>query len=657
MSYSEEHSHEAISLYEEASSQLSTSKSASSTSIDSSELKRSLTILYKRRIFQSDSKSVSSETIQKAVSMYSEQFAETKKSYGYSHEQTQSSLREMSMLYVRQQKSESAVKELTTAVSEIVTKEQSSQKMYESATSIVQTFQVAGLMTQCSQLIEDLHYQLITRQKTSKSTLSRTSISQEASSSSLFFLAVMEYQTRKDHTITLSEIMSSIKAQWILFGNYKHLVDNKAGLDKLLLAAAPLRYQLKYWNRQSILQNVDDQAVKMFIEREASGIQLLSKDASSRHFIVGILDHIGNRKNVDFVRAVIIASNNTLKRLVDNNQFKEAHDVAKMAFKYAQYRKGYKGPQAISRGFTLASYLDGRGENRCPEPELRKQLLVLSNEIIKDILKICREEKINLVHVQVSELNELIALLGEQKDYETLEKLLNDLWSTREAQRNWLPEVLLNLGRRLICARFLAGHQIKSIRLCEDIAYNLRRVNGIKHHATLDTYELLAQLYTRTGQYYQAEAASDKSSANHAAEYFKKAIIVHEDVLRLLLQDTTGGEVGGDDDDDTAAAILAEHGIKTDKVDDAESSLTDAKRTELVKRHLHLLKLSYQRLGSWPKSYNNYEKLNADLFRAFSDQLKGVEGVEKWQAKSFGSGKAESNDGVFVGNTHWEILV
>lgn len=85
--------------------------------------------------------------------------------------------------------------------------------------------------------------------------------------------------------------------------------------------------------------------------------------------------------------------------------------------------------------------------------------------------------------------------------------------------------------------------------------------------------------------------------------------------------------------------------------------MNDATRSRLVKEHLHLLKLAYQRLGQWPKQYAVYEKLNADLFKVFPSELKGSEGVEKWQAKGFGSGKAESNDGVFRGNSSWEILV
>lgn len=327
-----------------------------------------------------------------------------------------------------------------------------------------------------------------------------------------------------------------------------------------------------------------------------------------------------------------------------------------MAFSYAQYRNGYRGTRAVARGFGLASQLDGRGENRCPDPELRKKLLQLSNNIIKDIMKICREQKINFAQVQLTELNELIALLGEQKDYDTLESLLNELWNTREAQRAWPADILLNLGRRLICARYLAGRQIKAIRLCEDIAYNMKRVHGIKHRATLETYDLLAQLYTTTGQNYQREVSKDSTAAGLAADHFKKAILVHEDVLRWLLSDSTGGAAGADDDDDdTAASILAEHGVHHE-AEQAESSLSDSQRSELIKHHLHLLKLSYQRLGSWPKPYASYERLNADLFKAFGENLKGVEGVEKWQAKGFGGGKAESNEGTFGGSSSWEIL-
>ncbi|EME77291.1 uncharacterized protein MYCFIDRAFT_60116 [Pseudocercospora fijiensis CIRAD86] len=654
---SEAHMDECISLYEEAAAAASASKSSSSSSSRDVDVTQALTSLYQKRIFQSGSASASSETIARASTVYQEQLQQHKRQYTYAHDDTLGSLRALAMLYVRQQKTELAVKELHFAAVDIVQHEESSEKMYQSATSLAHAYRAAGLTAQGTQLMEELHYQLVTREKRSTSSFSVVDSAQSA----IFFLAVMQHQLGNDRSRTLSEIMSRVTAESIAYANFKQLVKSKASLDKLLLAAAPLRHLLRVCHHAHLIPSVDSPCVDIFVAREAANVSLLSKH-SPRLFIVGILDHIANRKCLDFVRSVILSTTKTVQHLVDNNKFADAHDVAKMSFLYAQFRKGYSGPKGISRGFELASYLDGRGENRCPDAELRKKLLALSNQIVKDILNICREQQINLAQVSLTELNELIALLGEQQDYETLEELLNTLWNTREAQRSWPSDVLLNLGRCLICARYLAGYQIKAVRLAEDIAYNLRRVNGIKHSSTIEAYGLLAELYSSVGNHYQKEAGNgDKAAGPLAAEHFKKAMIVHEDTLRWLLSDTTGGEVGGDaDDDDTAATILAEHGVHVNAEHSghghATGNIDDAKRTQLVQKHMRLLKLAYQRVGQWPKQYAVYEKLNAELFKVFPEALKGYEGVEKWQVKGFGSGKAESNEGQFKGSAHWEIL-
>jgi hypothetical protein len=282
-----------------------------------------------------------------------------------------------------------------------------------------------------------------------------------------------------------------------------------------------------------------------------------------------------------------------------------------------------------------------------------KKVLQLSNRIVKEILTICKDQQINLAQVQLSELNELIALLGEQADYETLEWLLTSLWNTREAQRTWPADALLNLGQRLVCARYLAGHPIKAIRLCEDISYNLRRAHGISHPATLEAFQILSQLYTSAGQSFQKNAASDKSAAAIAADYFKKAVVVEEDILRWFVSEGSGNN---DDEDDTAAAILAEHGVALSGPEN-ESEEQTVDRSVEVKTHLHLLKLAFQRYGQWPKAYPVYEQLNADVFAQYGGALKGAEGVEKWTSKGFGNGKAESNEGAFTAPAQWDILL
>ncbi|RMY02353.1 hypothetical protein D0868_08011 [Hortaea werneckii] len=646
---SSKHEEEALSYYEEAHK--ATSSSDSSSKEESSELKHTMAKMYKRRI--TSSSSASSETVARAASVYQEQLAESRSQYGYAHQSTLTNLREFAMLQVRQQKTEVAMRELQTAVTEINTKSMSDEKMLESAQSIAQTYQMCQKQQECVKLIQELHRQLIAKEKLKNSKFSFDLTS--CSSASLVFLAGLEYNIRTDTSLTFSEILSDIIAENVYFEQFRRVMKQRSGLDKIVMAAAPLRYFLIRRNRKDMAQSLEEQIVQLFIQRDTADLTLLSQD-SPRIFILGILDHLGARKTVNFVRAVILASNKSLASLIDNNKFAEAYDVANIAFIYAQYHKGYHGPKAISRGFELASYLDGRGENRCPDENLRKKLLQLSNSIIKEILKICQEQKINMAQVQLGELNQLIGLLGEQGDYETLESLLSTLWNTRDAQRSWPSQVLLNLGRRLICSRYLAGHPIKAIRLCEDIAYNLRRVHGARHPVTLETYALLAQLYTSAAQQYQKSAEKDKSSASIATDYFKKAIFVHEDVLRWLVGGSSEGAEEDDDDEDTAATILKENGVSIDEDNDGQADEAGVDRATLVKDHLGLLKLAYQRLGNWPKNYAVYERLNADVFKVFGGQLQGVEGVEKWQSKGFGAGKAESQSGLFEGVSDWEIL-
>lgn len=191
----------------------------------------------------------------------------------------------------------------------------------------------------------------------------------------------------------------------------------------------------------------------------------------------------------------------------------------------------------------------------------------------------------------------------------------------------------------------------------------MRRVYGIRHPATLDTFHLLAQLYTSVGNRYQkAAGAGDKAAPTLAQQYFRKAMLVHEDLLRNLVYEGTA-EDDDEDDFDSTEAILSRYGgsengstVAGDMDQSGELAGSQSlDKGSFVKDHLRLMKLAHQRYGGWPKSYGEYERLNADLFRRFGGDLKGVEGVEKWNTKAFGSGKAESSEGAFEGCKAWEF--
>ncbi|KAF2866793.1 hypothetical protein BDV95DRAFT_504119 [Massariosphaeria phaeospora] len=647
---SEEHLSQAIALYEEASKSKTTT-----TRTTVSDMRQALSSLYVRQLRSQSSSNYKSETIQRAMSMTQEQLTESISKYGYSHESSLASLKELAVLYHRQQKTDVAVKSLTTAAADIVTKETSSQKQIESAAALSSSFLAIQQSSAAHSLVEELHRQIIAKdaRSASKWSFDLTKTSRTA----LAFLASLQYNLRSDFSVTFAEIMSDLTMEYIYFEQFRTTLQNNESVKNILLAAAPLRYFLRRNKQADMVTVVEEQAVGLFAKRDAADLNTLSKE-SPRIFIIGILDYLGNGRNKNFDRSVILASNESVTKLTKEKKFAEAYDLANLGFLYASKYDGYNGPRSISLGFKLASVLVGRDSEKTTDAPLRKKTLQLSNRIVKKILEISKKLDINFAQVQLYELSHLSGLLGEQQDYETLEWLLKTLWSTRDAQRSWPAEVLLNLGRRLICARFLAGHSIKAIRLCEDIAYNMRRAHGPRSPATIETYELLAQLYTSTAQSYQAKASSEKTGPL-AQEYFRKAVGVHEDILRLVVHEHGSGS-GDDSDDelDTAAYLLAKEGVSVGSQDGKQTDSLDqgsVDRSAVALRHLHLLKLAYQRLGGWPKPYHEYEQLNAYLFREFGSdpKWKGVQGTETWDAKTFGSGKAESQDGAFTVIADW----
>lgn len=201
---SEEHASEAIALYEAVSQ----SSKTVTTRTSHAEINQALSSLYVRQLQSSSSSSLKSETVQRALSMSESQFQESTRSYGYSHETSLTRLRELSSLYTRQQKTDVAVKQISTAVSEIITKEKSSQKQIESAASIASTFRSIEQTSTAHSLVQELHRQICAKDTryASKWSFDLTKVDR----TSLAFLASLQYNLRKDLSITFAEIMADL---------------------------------------------------------------------------------------------------------------------------------------------------------------------------------------------------------------------------------------------------------------------------------------------------------------------------------------------------------------------------------------------------------------------------------------------------------------
>lgn len=193
--------------------------------------------------------------------------------------------------------------------------------------------------------------------------------------------------------------------------------------------------------------------------------------------------------------------------------------------------EGLDYPTEITLGFQLALLMAGRGKAKYKPSDaaVQKSMLELSQQILHEVCEICKKSKISLIHCDIAELNQLITLVGEQKDYVRLHWLLLLLWKSREDQSSWSQAVVLSLGKRLVEVEVILGHYSQAIRLCEDIVYNVRRVHEIRHPNALAFQRLLGQLYTSLALHHQGQTSTgDSAQKKRATELarinFKKAV-------------------------------------------------------------------------------------------------------------------------------------
>ncbi|KAF4955421.1 hypothetical protein FSARC_11853 [Fusarium sarcochroum] len=127
------------------------------------------------------------------------------------------------------------------------------------------------------------------------------------------------------------------------------------------------------------------------------------------------------------------------------------------------------------------------------------ELQQISSEILVEVLKVGRLD-IDFGTIPFGQLNVIIRLLGERKNFSMLERILQYLWDTRMS-RNWSGAATVATGRRLCEVKFAAGHQAAAMNLVGSICYNLRDVYGPLHHLTVDCETLRASFHNTCGNH------------------------------------------------------------------------------------------------------------------------------------------------------------
>ncbi|KAL2824424.1 hypothetical protein BDW59DRAFT_147633 [Aspergillus cavernicola] len=218
------------------------------------------------------------------------------------------------------------------------------------------------------------------------------------------------------------------------------------------------------------------------------------------------------------------------------------------------------------------------------------------------------------------QINAVIHAALKNKDYSPLLLLLSVLWKSRDIRRSYTRAVQVKLGQMLISVQYLCGDSTGALLLAKDMTYNFRRMLGSHDPWTSNITCIVSQLYTSIGQGPKAE------SWEMASKCYKKAAGLHAKYLRSLSEESWSDNDG------------------------------NVKSKDQIRRHLYLLRLAVQRLGSWPAGRSRWDDLKSAIMAADPTLLSVEDDIENWHLESFGSGRAEADDDLFVPELNDEEL-
>lgn len=616
-----EYEAEAVKLYEELLQMHS-----EETDIDYEDIRATIEGISEEREDQSTTDHTS-QGKRPTVTTTQQTLTTTLATYGWTHEASLSQMESLVSLYAQQNDTQTATVLLHDAASHILKSDSSSVDIIRAARSIAIGYRAIGQIQRARELAQEIHRQVITGSASAKYSIT-TSKHQ-----SLLFLAQLEYSLRdgRELSLTMNEIYSSLMAESVYFERFHTEARSKStSLQGILSTVSHLDELFNLRGDVPSSQLLMERFTDYFMSREGEVLDLNRRQATV--FLSTILEHFRTHSSQNFLRSVALASHDGVVHRLSINEHQAAADLALASFRYIQAHDGFATMTTMKLIFKMGLAISAWVVQPQSGSRFEQDMINISETICKEMLRHCKGKNIDLSQLDAVHLNNLIKVLDKQKDYRSLSWLLTSLWTKRQISSP--PQAnggyTLALGRMLVVTRYLVGEYTSAIRLAEDIVYNCARVHGPTHPSTVEMSVLLSQMYTSTAQGYQ----NKEDQRELAYQYYKKAAGLHENSLRALVDPSSASIAGTDGSPSPSSSEPSSPGGESG----AESS---GKR---ARKHLHLLKLAIERLGNWPKDYKEYEQLNSDLFTAFGNDLKGVEGVDKWNLKQFGSGRAEASD-------------
>lgn len=346
---------------------------------------------------------------------------------GWAHSETLVVLRELILMNMRLKGAEShttVLHLLVTSTVEILQTEKHSKVLCDAAKIIGGLFVDCNLAEHGFEILRELRLQIITKTYTSESKHA-FKIDKSVGRASYVFLATFEMVLRGSPAISYSEIMTELLIETTLYEHYVRCRNTETNLEMTLTHAARLHRFLTLRGRVQQKQVLEHETFELFIKKWGSSLK--SSRNISMAFFIHLLEHLGDESHrTNLQSAACRGSVEAVRDLLESERFQDGYETALCAFRFIETLRAYHDLHNIGYGFKLSSYMAFRDLERGVsekgiDQKLRDQMLELSRTIIRDVLKACKESSISFVRLKLGELNELVGLLGQQKNYVDLE--------------------------------------------------------------------------------------------------------------------------------------------------------------------------------------------------------------------------------------------
>lgn len=380
--------------------------------------------------------SISKPTVERAIKVVLERFNSLKATFGCSHIETLTVLRELVLLYMKLESHSMVVRMLLDTTIEIIKKEKHSKTLHEAAKTMGSIYIACGMAEQGHEMIHEMRLQLITGSASSDK--SSFKIDKSTGKGCYVFLVTFEQIVLGQMTISYSEIMADLLTETILYESFTRCINDKSHTEVILARAGSLRAFLVSRKRKVQIEVLEHQAHEIFIKKWGSTIKVRSE--VSLIFCNSLLEELGRHDthNVEIGPSACISSVAKVQYLLSEDRIQQAYEVALCALNFINQQRAYHQLQNVGYGFKLSALMAGRGLEKPMkagvDPKVRNDMMELSRKIIHEVLQACKDSKIDFVRLKLRELKDLAGLLGEQQNHVDLEVSPPDSGPTRIAK-------------------------------------------------------------------------------------------------------------------------------------------------------------------------------------------------------------------------------